>query len=428
MKVRTGKKPEVGGELSVFNEHKQDEVQSDRCQLLPEFRVLASIVMNHPYFIGVGTLDGKALFVNPSGLKMMGLPTEHDVTEMSALDFYPKEDAEKLVNEGIPIALRRGSWTAESNLLKADKTTVPVEQTIGINYDSDGKPDGFNITMRDITKLRQTNKKLEAQLVRVKALSEKTLQQELKRAVLEEENARKTRELEEARKLQLSLLPKEVPKHADLDIAVYMKTASEVGGDYYDFDQADDGTLTVAIGDATGHGLPAGTLVAATKSLFKALARDPEPEEILRKMSKILYSMGFSRMYMAMTMAKFKGDQLRVAAAGMPYAIIYDSETGSVEEVILKGMPLGGFPDFSYESKEFSLRRGDTALFMSDGFPEMFNEQDEMLGEERVKTLFEDVARESPEEIIAHLVKAGKTWADGRTQHDDVTFVVMKIK
>jgi serine phosphatase RsbU (regulator of sigma subunit) len=101
---------------------------------------------------------------------------------------------------------------------------------------------------------------------------------------------------------------------------------------------------------------------------------------------------------------------------------------GSVEEVVLKGMPLGGFPDFSYESKEFSLRTGDTALFMSDGFPEMFNEQDEMLGEERVKTLFEDVARESPEEIIAHLVEAGRTWADGRTQHDDVTFVVMKIK
>ena len=58
----------------------------------------------------------------------------------------------------------------------------------------------------------------------------------------------------------------------------------------------------------------------------------------------------------------------------------------------------------------------------------MFNPQDEMLGEEQVKVLFEETGADSPEEIIEHLKKAGEAWANGRAQEDDVTFVVIKIK
>jgi len=65
---------------------------------------------------------------------------------------------------------------------------------------------------------------------------------------------------------------------------------------------------------------------------------------------------------------------------------------------------------------------------MSDGLEEMFNPQDELLGEDQVKVLFEETAADSPEEIIAHLKKAGEVWANGRAQEDDVTFVVIKIK
>jgi len=73
-------------------------------------------------------------------------------------------------------------------------------------------------------------------------------------------------------------------------------------------------------------------------------------------------------------------------------------------------------------------KEGDTVLFMSDGFEEMFNPQDEMLGDQQVKVLFEETAANSPEEIIEHLKNAGEAWANGRDQEDDVTFVVIKIK
>ncbi len=242
------------------------------------------------------------------------------------------------------------------------------------------------------------------------------------------ENERKTLELDEARKLQLSMLPKTVPELSNFDIAVYMQTANEVGGDYYDFMLHEDGTLTAAIGDATGHGLQAGTMVAATKSLFNSLAHIPHPVPILAEASHALKGMGFHNMYMAMTIAKFKERHMRLAAAGMPFALIYRAATRYVEEVELKGLPLGSFADVQYQWKDLNLDTGDTVLFMSDGFTEMFNVEGEILSEDRAKMLFEKVGQEAPEQIIEHLVMAGKAWANGRPQNDDVTLVVLKVK
>ena len=289
---------------------------------------------------------------------------------------------------------------------------------------------GFMVTM-SIFLARHfalTNRNLEAKLVEIKELSRKTLQQEVERTKLEAENARKTRELEEARKLQLSMLPKTVPALPNVDIAVYMQTATEVGGDYYDFKLHDDGTLTAAIGDATGHGLQAGTMVSATKSLFNALADDPDPVRILKKGTMALNEMHLQKMFMALTVAKVRNHQMQIAAAGMPFALVYRIDSRRIEEVVLKGMPLGSVRNFNYQQEELDLKKGDTVLFMSDGFPEMFNEQNEELGEERAKTLFLEAAEKSPEQIIEHLVKAGKKWANGQDQKDDVTFMIIRFK
>jgi serine phosphatase RsbU (regulator of sigma subunit) len=245
---------------------------------------------------------------------------------------------------------------------------------------------------------------------------------------IQAENKRKTHELEEARKLQLSMLPKAVPILPNFEIAVYMQTANEVGGDYYDFKLDDDGTLTAAVGDATGHGLQAGTMVAATKSLFNSLAHMPHPVPILAEASHALKGMGFHNMYMAMTIAKFKERHMRMAAAGMPHTLVYRATSGNVEEVELKGLPLGSFSDVPYQWKDLSLNAGDAVLFMSDGLPEMFNTDGEVLGEERAKELFQEVGKASSEQIVAHLVKAGKVWANGQPQNDDVTLVVVKVK
>jgi serine phosphatase RsbU (regulator of sigma subunit) len=251
---------------------------------------------------------------------------------------------------------------------------------------------------------------------------------EISRRLLEADNARKTKELEEARRLQLSMLPGTLPVLPNLDIAVYMKTATEVGGDYYDFAIGSDGTLTVAIGDATGHGAKAGTMVVAAKSLFNGFSDTPDLLEIFRKLTGSIKRLNMRPMYMSMLLLRVKGKTAVVSSAGMPCPLIYRAATRDVEEVTIKGMPLGAFLNFPYEQRKLELSAGDAIVLMSDGFPEMFNNKQETLGYSRVKEIVGEVGHKQPQEIIDYLSRTGEQWANGRGQDDDVTFVVLKVK
>ena len=175
---------------------------------------------------------------------------------------------------------------------------------------------------------------------------------EISRRVLEADNNRKTKELEEARTLQLSMLPGTVPVISGLEIAVYMKTATEVGGDYYDFAVGRDGSLTVVLGDATGHGAKAGTMVVAAKSLFIGFSDTPNLLDIFEKLTDSIKRLNMRSMFMSMLLLRVKGKTAAVSSAGMPSPLIYRASTREVEEVTLKGMPLGAFFEFSVRRKK----------------------------------------------------------------------------
>ena len=251
---------------------------------------------------------------------------------------------------------------------------------------------------------------------------------EIRAQLAEAESERKSKELEEARQLQLSMLPKELPQLPHLDIAVYMKTATEVGGDYYDFHIGLDGVLTVVVGDATGHGLNAGTMVTSTKSLFNALAPNPNIIETFHEMTRCLKLMRLEKLSMCMAMLKISGNKLTMSSAGMPPVYLYRNGTQSVEEHVMKGMPLGTFSDFPYSLKETILETGDTIMLMSDGFPELFNDNKEMYGYNKARRYFEDIGNKEPEEIIRKFKDEGSNWVNDRDPDDDVTFVVIKVK
>jgi serine phosphatase RsbU (regulator of sigma subunit) len=273
----------------------------------------------------------------------------------------------------------------------------------------------------------RTSRRLEAKLAEVEALSAEAIEHERREAVLRAENDRRARELEEARQLQLSMLPATVPVLPGLELAAYMKPATEVGGDYYDFHVAKDGTLTIAVGDATGHGLKAGTLVTATKGLFNAFAEEPDIRGFLIQSSRALKRLNLRYLYMALTLAKVKDNRVRLSAAGMPPALVYRAATGEVEEVAIRGMPLGGAA-FRYEERELELAPGDALVFMSDGFPERFNASGEMLDYGRAREVLAESAREPAHAIIEHFVRTGEAWAGGHPQDDDVTVVVVKVR
>jgi serine phosphatase RsbU (regulator of sigma subunit) len=246
--------------------------------------------------------------------------------------------------------------------------------------------------------------------------------------VVQAENERKTNELEEARQLQLSMLPTEIPQLAHLDIAAYMNPATEVGGDYYDFHLASDGTLTVAVGDATGHGLNAGMMVTAAKSLFETLAREPDTVNIMNQSNHVIRQMNFATLKMAICYLKISGNRLCASGAGMPPLLIYRQSTNNLKEIVFEGMPLGSLASFPYEEKQVDLFPGDKIILMSDGFPERLNQNGEMLDYPRAYQAILAAAIGSPKQIIRHLVQKGENWANGRPQDDDVTFVVIEVK
>ena len=273
-----------------------------------------------------------------------------------------------------------------------------------------------------------TNKNLTLQLKNVRELSRKELEQQLRAQKAEAENERKSKELEEARKLQISMLPRELPNLPHLDIAVYMKTATEVGGDYYDFHLGLDGTLTVVIGDATGHGLKAGTMVTAAKSLFNSYVNNDDILFTFSEFTRVIKEMKMHAMSMCLSLLKIKGNQLEMSSAGMPHALLFRKNEKIIEEIALKGMPLGAVIDFPYKTQSRELFAGDTLLLLSDGLPELFNKGKDMFGYERVTTEYIKVAEKTSEEIIEHMKSAGSDWVDGDEPDDDITFVVLKMK
>ena len=279
-----------------------------------------------------------------------------------------------------------------------------------------------------------TQRRLQQKLHEVRQLSKRSLEQErvnkereIEKRLLEAENKRKTTELEEARALQLSMLPKKLPDISGLDMAVFMETATEVGGDYYDYSVGSDGSVVLALGDATGHGMKAGIMVAAAKSYFHTLVHDTDNLTMLDRISRGLRNMNMKMMYMGLTVAHLKEHCVEIATAGMPPALHYRKNRNEIEQVILKGLPLGSNVQFPYENRTLQLEKGDVLFLMSDGLTELFNNERKMLGIGKVENLLLNSNGLTAGDIVNQINQLINSWSAGREPEDDITFMVVKF-
>lgn len=245
---------------------------------------------------------------------------------------------------------------------------------------------------------------------------------------LASEHERKSRELESARRLQLNLLPKSSPCLTNFEFFFFMNPATEIGGDYFDYRFDDDGALSFAVGDATGHGAQAGVLVTAVKMLFTDLASSLDLIGFLKRASRSIHQMGFRKLYMAFAIGKLKGNSIEIAGAGIPPALVYRSQTRTIETIQLKGLPLGTAADYPYKKTAFTLDPGDSVLLMTDGFPELYNRVGKMFGYDRIQSTFQEVAHHTPDKIIEHLTARMNEWLNGLPQNDDITFFAIRRK
>ena len=241
------------------------------------------------------------------------------------------------------------------------------------------------------------------------------------------EEKRKEEELQEAHNLQMGLLAKENPNRDDLDISTYIRCATEVGGDYYDFIEFEDGSLLAICGDATGHGTASGMMVSITKAGLLGIDSN-DPEFMLKTLNRIIKKVDIGRLRMSLNLVHFQNGSIKLSSAAMPPIYHFEKKNKKVDEIQLSNLPLGGLMNESFSVIDKKFGKDDVLVMISDGLPEAPNKEGELLDYEAVKKCIEENGYKSANEIKNELVKLSETWLDGTHNPDDITIVVCKKK
>lgn len=245
----------------------------------------------------------------------------------------------------------------------------------------------------------------------------------------ERERERINQELQVARSIQQASLPEKVPQLEGWQITPFYQPAREVGGDFYDFFDLEDGQVGLVVGDATGKGVPAALVMASARSMLRAIAQalgSSSPGGVLRSVNDVLVSDIPPNMFVTCFYAVLdpKSASLRYANAGHDPPYLHRGR-GEAEELRARGMPLGLMPSMSYEEKEIELDVGEGVFFYSDGLVEAHDPKGEMFGFPRLRTLIAEHAQERSlgdflmEELYSFV---GEGWE----QEDDITLLTLK--
>lgn len=233
-------------------------------------------------------------------------------------------------------------------------------------------------------------------------------------------------ELEVARSLQRHLLPQDDPRIPGWTVAHSARTANEIGGDYYDFIPLPDGRLAIATGDASGHGMGAGLLMAIANATFKsALDVDPQPVNTLEQLNRVLYRTGGRRAFMTFFYGLLDPatGHLQFAIAGHPFPLLQRAGGGQ-EEVGVGGLPLGLRPAVPIAAGDLVIAPGDLLVLYTDGLPEaMGGAGGDAFGFDRLAGL---VAHGGPPAVVEQRILGALEAHRGEEPLlDDLTLVVL---
>lgn len=233
------------------------------------------------------------------------------------------------------------------------------------------------------------------------------------------------RALTRAGTIQAHLLPRRMPNYPALDCAAATLSSEPVGGDYYDFLDAPDQVLTLAIGDAAGKGVPAALMGVWAQASFRSLARrGARPGRMLDVLNRELVALDQPQAFVALLCARFevRHGVLEFANAGLTPPLVRRRD-GAYRELSGSGVLLGVVPGAMYANTRVKLARGDLVLLYSDGLTEA-RRGDELFGVERLEAALDGLATQPAAAIVNGLIAAVQAFADHPL--DDVTLVVLK--
>lgn len=235
-------------------------------------------------------------------------------------------------------------------------------------------------------------------------------------------------EIEIAKKIQESSLPKAIPNFGELDVCAFIKPSSSVGGDYYDF-IFEKGKRCFLVSDVSGHGIGAALLLASLRSVIRLMYEfTSDISELLSAINRVIYRDTFEiGVYATVFMAEYCSDGLLAYSnAGHIPPILFRRNNKEMFELEIHGSPIGLFEDEMYGSNQVNLSKGDVLVVFTDGVPEMRNRDDEFFGVERLKKVIFENSDKSALEICDVIVDEVMKFKGEAEQKDDITLLVVK--
>jgi len=317
--------------------------------------------------------------------------------------------------------------------------SAAAQEIAGGNLDQDitvdthdelrGLADSFNtmsVSLRHtMSNLEDLNQTLESRV------ASRTRELESATSLIEEQNRELEDELIKAHEMQMRLMPESAPQIAGFDLAGECRTATHVGGDFFQYFVQPDGRISFVVADVTGHGMEAAVPTMVFSGLLgNQIAYSSSLEHLYEKLNQSLYNLLEKRTFICFAMGDIDvGEKrVRICNSGCPYPYHYCHETDTLSEICLDAFPLGVRENTSYEVFETILGRGDRIILCSDGIIEASNAGGEMFGFERTAEAICAACRADlgASALIQHIFSEASQFCQRNEQEDDQTLVVLQ--
>ncbi|MDE2991851.1 MAG: SpoIIE family protein phosphatase [Chloroflexota bacterium] len=236
-------------------------------------------------------------------------------------------------------------------------------------------------------------------------------------------------ELDVASKMQQSILPREFPKRDDYEVFANMAPARNVGGDFYDLLQLDDGRIGLAVADVSDKGVPAALFMMSTRTLLKGAAIGHEgPGEVLREVNDLLNESNESAMFVTVLYGVYDPAtrEFTYANGGHNTPLVVHADGSSTELPLTGGVALGVMPELPYDQGTVTLAHDDTVVLYTDGVTEAMNAEGEEFGVDRLQETFAASPPQDAQQANQTVFEAVHAFAGETPQSDDVTCLVFR--
>jgi len=364
------------------------------------------------------SVAGQYLTANPMLAQIYGYQSVADLMENLT------DISQKLYVEGdrrqqfMDCMARDGKvWGFESQVYRRDGSTIWITEAARTLVDDQGQAIGFEGTVVDISQRKADEQEIQRLTQRLKS-----------------ENLRLEAEIDITRQLQQMLMPseQELAAVAGLEIAGFMESASEVGGDYYDVLQT-HGQVRISIGDVTGHGLESSLVMIMAQTALRTLLEhgETDPVKLLNAINRTIYEntrrMG-SLKNMTLSVLQYEAGLMRLSGQHEEVLIIRHNGDREQIDTFELGFPLGLEADISHfvTEQEIRLNTGDLAVLYTDGITEAMNDRQQFYGIDRLQTVLCRHRHQTAEEIRQAAIADLRTFAGNQPLTDDITLLILK--